>query len=156
RDFVSPMGLAYQHGELLIGTRHHVWEYVNHADVVPTLTPPGRHDACFLPRKALVTGDVQIHEIAWAGPEAWIVNTRFSCLCTLDGQHSFVPRWGPPFITDLAAEDRCHLNGLGVRDGSVRYVTCLGQTDTRAGWRANKANGGCLLEVPSGKVLASG
>ena len=156
RDFASPMGLAHQNGELLIGTRHHVWEYVNHKDVVPTLQPPGRHDACYLPRKALVTGDIQIHEMAWAGPEVWIVNTRFSCLCTLDGRHSFVPRWRPPFITALAAEDRCHLNGLGVRDGQVRYATCLGRSDTPAGWRANKANGGCLLEVPSGAVLAAG
>jgi len=191
RDFVSPMGLTERGGELVIGTRHHVWEYVNHPDVVPTLKPPGRHDACYLPRKALVTGDIQIHEMAWAttsplsspvatggspvapgatgeppvatrrgvggeGTEVWIVNTRFSCLCTLDGKHSFVPRWRPPFITALAAEDRCHLNGLGVRDGQVRYVTCLGQTDTSAGWRANKARGGCLLEVPSGNIIAQG
>ncbi len=156
RDFVSPMGLVERQGELVIGTRHHVWEYVNHPDVVPTLTPPGRYDACYLPCKALVTGDIQIHEMAWAGPELWIVNTRFSCLCTLDGKHSFVPRWRPPFVTALAAEDRCHLNGLGVRDGQVRYVTCLGQTDDPAGWRANKARGGCLLEVNSGAVLARG
>jgi len=156
RDFVSPMGLAERQGELVIGTRHHVWEYVNHPYVVPTLTPAGRYDACYLPRKALVTGDIQVHEMAWAGPEVWIANTRFSCLCTLDDQHSFVPRWRPPFITALAAEDRCHLNGLGVRDGRVRYVTCLGQTDAPAGWRADKARGGCLLDVPSGAVIAQG
>src|SRR5262245_53653881 len=74
RDFVSPMGLVERQGVLMIGTRHHVWEYVNHPDVVPTLTPPGRHDACYLPRMAQVTGDIQIHEMAWVGPELWIVN----------------------------------------------------------------------------------
>jgi uncharacterized protein (TIGR03032 family) len=161
RDFESPMGLAYRDGELVLGTRQHVWTFLNNLDVVPTLQPPGRHDACFLPRQSLVTGDIQVHEMGWASgarrePEVWIANTRFSCLCTLDGRHSFVPRWMPPFITRLAAEDRCHLNGLGVRDGGVRYVTCLGQTDTPAGWRANKASGGCLLEVPSGAVIAQG
>jgi uncharacterized protein (TIGR03032 family) len=52
--------------------------------------------------------------MAWAGDDVWIVNTRFSCLCTLDPDYSFVPRWRPPFITALAAEDRCHLNGLAV------------------------------------------
>jgi uncharacterized protein (TIGR03032 family) len=156
RDFESPMGLAYRNGQLVIGSRHHVWLYLNNPDVVPTLTPPGRHDACFLPRKSVVTGNIQVHEMAWAGSEVWIANTRFSCLCTLDDQHSFVPRWRPPFISALAAEDRCHLNGLGVRDGRVRFVTCLGQTDTVAGWRVNKANGGCLLDVPSGAVLAQG
>jgi uncharacterized protein (TIGR03032 family) len=156
RDFASPMGLAERRGELVIGTRHQVWEYVNHPHFVPTLQPPGRYDGCYLPRKCLVTGDIQVHEMAWAGPELWLVNTRFSCLCTLDGLHSFVPRWRPPFITALAAEDRCHLNGLGVRDGQPRYATCLGMTDGPAGWRADKARGGCLLEVPSGALLARG
>src|SRR5262249_46881248 len=71
-------------------------------------------DACFLPRWAHVTGDVDIHEMAWVGDELWFVNTRFSCLCTLDEAHSFVPRWRPPFVTALAPEDRCRLNGLGL------------------------------------------
>src|SRR5947209_15759758 len=58
--------------------------------------------------------------------ELWFVNTRFSCLCTIDRAHSFVPRWRPPYITALAPEDRCHLNGLGLVNGEVRYVTALG------------------------------
>jgi hypothetical protein len=89
-------------------------------------------------------------------PELWFVNTRFSCLCTLDRAHSFVPRWRPPFITALAPEDRCHLNGLGLADGQVRYATALGETDTAGGWRANKKGGGILMEVPSGTVLLRG
>ena len=99
--------------------------------------------------------------MAWAGDELWIVNTRFSCLCTLDPDYSFVPRWRPPFITALAAEDRCHLNGLAVMPGErgalvPRYVTALGATDTPGGWRQDKAKGGCLMEVPSGEVLVHG
>ena len=69
--------------------------------------------------------------------ELWFVNTRFSCLCTLSDIHSFVPRWRPPFITALAPEDRCHLNGLGLAPMATgpRYVTALGATDTPRGWR---------------------
>jgi uncharacterized protein (TIGR03032 family) len=37
-----------------------------------------------------------------------------------------------------------------------RYVTALGETDTPAGWRPNKATGGCLLDVPSGRTVARG
>ena len=107
------------------------------------LEPAGRHDACFLPRSSHVTGNIQIHEMAWGIPrklgdgvgsegELWFVNTRFSCLCTLDRDHSFVPRWRPPFVTALAPEDRCHLNGLAMVDGRPRYVTALGATDTPA------------------------
>jgi len=89
-------------------------------------------------------------------PELWIVNTRFSCLCTLDPDYSFVPRWRPPFITKLGYEDRCHLNGLALVDGQPRYVTALGETDTPDGWRAVKAGGGCLMDVPSGAVVSRG
>jgi uncharacterized protein (TIGR03032 family) len=73
----------------------------------------------------------------------WLVNTAFSCLCTLDRRHSFVPRWKPPFVTALAAEDRCHLNGLAMTDGMPRYVTALAETDTPQGWRADKVKSGC-------------
>ena len=123
--------------------------------VAAEVPPAGSHDACFLPRSCHVTGDVRIHEMAWAGDELWFVNTRFSCLCTLDRYHSFVPRWRPPFVTALTPEDRCHLNGLGVVDGRPRYVTALGATDSAAGWRADKARGGVLIDVPSGEMIAT-
>src|SRR5581483_4557128 len=129
------------------------------------------------------TGDIGVHELAWArrrghetgvggpgaeetnrptpdsgphGLELWVVSTRFSCLCTLHPDYSFVPRWRPPFITALAAEDRCHLNGLGVVDGEPRYVTALGATNEKDGWRSGKATGGIVVDIPSGEVIARG
>jgi uncharacterized protein (TIGR03032 family) len=163
RSFPKPMGLAVQGNRLAIGTALEVWEYHNVPAVAARLEPAGKHDACFLPRSGHATGEVLIHEMAWVRggnpedePELWFVNTRFSCLCTLDRLYSFVPRWRPGFISALAPEDRCHLNGLGLVDGHVRYVTALGETDTAGGWRANKKNGGILLEVPSGAVLLRG
>jgi hypothetical protein len=88
--------------------------------------------------------------------ELWAVNTRFSCLCTLHPDYSFVPRWRPPFVTALAAEDRCHLNGLALVEGQPRYVTALGETDSAGGWRAHKAHGGCLIDLPSGAAVVRG
>ena len=85
-----------------------------------------------------------------------MVSTRFSCLATLNPDYSFVPRWRPPFISALAAEDRCHLNGLAVVDGQPKYVTALGTTDTRDGWRVEKARGGCVIDMPSGEFIARG
>ena len=114
------------------------------------------HDACYLPRSAHVTGDIGVHEIAWAGDELWIVSTRFSCLATLDDDYSFVPRWRPPFITALAAEDRCHLNGLAMRDGRPVFVTALGETDTPGGWRPAKPHGGIIMEIASGELVTHG
>jgi uncharacterized protein (TIGR03032 family) len=86
----------------------------------------------------------------------WIVNTRFSCLCTLHPDYSIVPRWRPPFVTAFADDDRCHLNGLALVAGRPKYVTALGETDTANGWRANKPRGGCLMEVGSGEVISRG
>ncbi len=56
----------------------------------------------------------------------------------------------------LEPTDRCHLNGLGMVDGRPRYVTALGETDEPAGWRANKARGGILMDVASGEVITRG
>jgi uncharacterized protein (TIGR03032 family) len=94
--------------------------------------------------------------MAWSGNELWIVNTYFSCLCTLAEEFIFVPRWRPPFITALAGQDRCHLNGLALENGKPRYVTALAETDTPQGWRPNKATSGCLIDVPSGVTVARG
>jgi uncharacterized protein (TIGR03032 family) len=150
------MGLAAEGGRLAIGTRKEVWFLRNAPDIAPRLEPAGLHDACFLPRSAHVTGDIGIHEIAWAGGELWLVSTRFSCLATLNPDYSFVPRWRPPFISALAAEDRCHLNGLAVVDNEPRFVTALGTTDLRDGWRADKPKGGCVLDVQSGEIISRG
>ena len=156
RTFDKPMGLAVHAGRLALGTRDQVWFLRNAADIAPRIEPAGQHDACYLPRSSHVTGDIGVHELAWASDELWLVNTRFSCLCTLDPDYSFVPRWRPPFISALAAEDRCHLNGLAIVDGQPRYVTALGDTDTRDCWRANKAHGGIVMDIPNGEIVARG
>jgi uncharacterized protein (TIGR03032 family) len=88
--------------------------------------------------------------------ELWFVNTRYSCLCTRSNLYSFVPRWTPPFISELAPEDRCHLNGLCVVEGQPTFVTALGETDTPGGWRDNKNSGGVVMEVATGEVIARG
>jgi uncharacterized protein (TIGR03032 family) len=157
RSLSAPMGLALNRDRLAIGTMMHVWEYVDVPAVAARLDSPRRHDACFLPRSCHVTGNIQIHELAWgSSEELWAVNTRFSCLCTLDRSASFTPRWRPPFVSALEPTDRCHLNGLAMVEGRPRYVTALGATDTPAGWRENKARGGIVLDIESCAVLAQG
>ena len=183
RSFQSPMGLALAEGgaRLAIGTTLQVWEFRDVPNVARRLEPAAKHDACYLPRSSHVTGNILIHEMAWAGgssqgsegrskgaassltpdacpltPELWLVNTRFSCLATLDPESSFVPRWRPPFVTELEPSDRCHLNGLGMVDGKPKYVTALGETNENAGWRPNKAKGGILMDVDTGAIVCRG
>jgi uncharacterized protein (TIGR03032 family) len=158
RNFYSPMGVVYdgETGRLAIGAKHEVWEFRNQRDVAPKLEPKGQCDAAFLPRKTHHSGDIRIHEIGYIGKELWAVNTRFSCLCTFDDENSFVPRWRPKFVSALAPEDRCHLNGMTIIDGRVKFVTCLGATDKAGGWRENKRDGGMMIDVDTGEVLVHG
>jgi len=156
RGFNVPMGLAVQGDRLAIGTALEIWEFHNAPAVGAKLEPPGKHDACFLPRGSHTTGNIQIHEMAWVGEDLWFVNTRFSCLCTRDLRYSFVPRWRPPFISALAPEDRCHLNGLALDQGRPRFATALAVSDEPAGWRPHKRDGGVLLDVPSGEIVTRG
>lgn len=156
RVFNKPMGLAGDASRLAIGTTSQIWELKNVPAVAPKIEPAGKHDACYLPRNCYVTGDIDIHEMAWANNELWFVNTRFSCLCTLDSEYSFVPRWRPKFVTAYSPEDRCHLNGLGMVDKKPKYVTALGTTDTLNGWREKKANRGVLIDVETQELISQG
>jgi uncharacterized protein (TIGR03032 family) len=157
RAFNKPMGMAVGRGRLGIGTAVDVWEFRNVPAVAAKLEPAGKHDACFLPRSAHVTGDVQIHEMAYVGDQLCFVNTRFSCLAAHDPDHSFSPVWRPKFISQLTPDDRCHLNGLGLgENGRPRWVTALGETDSAGGWRANKKSGGILIDMDSNEIVARG
>lgn len=157
RVLPKPMGLAVDRtGRMAIGTSSHIWEFRNVPAAAPKLAPARKHDACFLPRNIHVTGDIDIHEMAWGQAGLWFINTRFSCLCTQDLDHSFVPRWRPPFVSAYAPEDRCHLNGLELLNGVPKYVTALGTTNTAGGWRANKAHGGIVMDVMTNTLLAEG
>src|SRR5690606_40285067 len=114
------------------------------------------HDLYLVPRQSHVTGDILGHEVGWHDGMPVIVNTRFSCLCTVKPEHSFVPIWKPPFITEVVAEDRCHLNGMALDNTGPRYVSALGSTDYSAGWREKKHDGGVAIEVSSGKMISEG
>lgn len=158
RHFDKPMGLHLHGQRLALATRHEVILLAN----APLLAPdffhdqPGRYDALFLPRMSFMTGDLNIHDLAFGKEGLWLVNTRFGCLAHPSMDYSFVPRWKPPFLSELAPEDRCHLNGLAMIEGEPRYVTALGETNTVGGWRPGKASGGVLMEVPSGAVALRG
>lgn len=159
RDFDKPMGLAIRGPRLAIATRN---EVVVLADA-PMLAQgypkrPGVYDSLYVPRAVYFTGEVDIHDLAWRGDGLIAVNTRFSCVCQVDGHlSSFVPLWKPPFITDLTPEDRCHLNGMALTpDGAVRFVTAYSKADTAHGWRESKEHSGVLLEVPDGRVVLEG
>ena len=155
-NFERAMGVAVRSRVVAVGARAQVWFLESAPDVARRIEPPGRHDACYVTRSSRFTGEIQGHEMAWSGEDLWVVNTAFSCLCTLHPEHSFEPRWRPPFVSTLAPEDRCHLNGLAMMDGRPKYVTVLGETDQPQGWRPGKAAGGALIDIDSSATVARG
>ena len=62
----------------------------------------------------------------------------------------------PKFVSKLAGEDRCHLNGLAMVDGQARYVTACAETDIVDGWREHRASGGIVIDVQSDEIIGRG
>ncbi len=152
-DFPRPMGMTAQGNHLWAGMGHGIWHFHNFASAASQVDKD--YTACYLPMDIHFTGDIDIHEMAFSD-RLYFINTKFSCLCVTDEKSSFKPVWKPPFITDLMPVDKCHLNGMAMRDGQPRYVTILGPTDQPLGWREHKACGGILMDIQTNKVLLEG
>lgn len=148
------MGLCPADNGFYMSSLYQVWRFSN-------VLAPGQqqdgYDRLYLPQVGYTTGDLDIHDMAVdAGGRLVFVNTMFGCLSTLSETHSFKPVWRPPFVSKLAAEDRCHLNGLAMRDGRPGYVTAVHPSDVVDGWRDHRASGGVLVDVQQDAIVASG
>jgi uncharacterized protein (TIGR03032 family) len=154
RTLARCMGMVGSPGGLHVATLYQIWRFRN---VLDAGTLHDGHDALYAPRISWVTGDLDVHDMGLL-PDGRPVfaNTLFSCVATVSDSASFTPLWQPRFISKLAAEDRCHLNGLAM-DGNVpRYVTVVGQSDVADGWREHRHNGGCVIDMASHEVVVGG
>jgi uncharacterized protein (TIGR03032 family) len=154
RTFDRCMGLWGDSQSLWLSSRYQLWQLQN------LLRPGETYQGCdrlYVPKTGHTTGDLDVHDIAVdAGGRVLFIATLFGCLATLSERFSFTPLWRPPFLSKLAAEDRCHLNGLALDDGRVRYVSAVSTSDVADGWRDRRRDGGCVLEVPSGRMVSKG
>ncbi len=154
RTFNRCLGLWSDGQTIWMSSLYQLWRFENILE--PGQTQEG-YDRLYAPKVGYVTGDLDIHDVSVdATGRVVFVNTLFSCLATVSDQHSFKPLWQPPFISKLAAEDRCHLNGLALVQGQPRYVTAVSQTDVADGWRDRRADGGCILDVTTNEPVVLG
>ncbi|MFO0016863.1 MAG: TIGR03032 family protein [Synechococcaceae cyanobacterium] len=154
RLFDRPMGLFVAGESLWMASRCQLWRLDN------LLAPDQLHqggDRLYVPAAAFTTGDVNAHELVLGiDGQPIFVNTAFSCLATLSPGCSFAPTWQPPFITKLAGDDRCHLNGLALKDGLPTWATACGGSGEPSSWRNHRSGGGVLIHIPSGELAATG
>ena len=156
RTFARCMGLARSEDarKLALATHYQIYRFDN---VLPPGQMSGVHDAVYTPRVSWITGDVDAHDIAFdADGNIVFVNTLFSCLATISEGYSFKPIWQPPFITKLAPEDRCHMNGLAMESGRPRYVTMVSKSDVADGWRDRRSDGGMIMDVTNNERVVEG
>ena len=155
RLFDRPMGLAASGQRIWMATRHQLWRFEN---VLASGEREDGFDRLYVPRAALTTGALDVHDMALdRHGRVVFVNTRYGCLATADPVHSFRTLWRPPFLTATLPEDRCHLNGLAMDEaGEPAYVTAVSTSDEPSGWREQRRDGGVVVHVPSGEIVARG
>jgi uncharacterized protein (TIGR03032 family) len=154
RTFSRSMGLWADGQTLWMSTLYQLWRFEN------ALKPGFLHNGCdrlYIPKIGYTTGDLDAHDIAVeASGRVLFVNTKFGCLATLAERDSFTPLWRPPFLSKLAAEDRCHLNGLALDGGRARFLTAVSTSDVADGWRDRRRDGGVVLDIHTNQIIASG
>lgn len=153
RTFNRCLGLWGDGQTLWMSSLYQLWRFEN-------VLQPGQvasgFDRLYVPQVSYVTGDLDIHDVAVEDEgRVLFVNTLFNCLATLSDTHSFGAIWKPPFISHLAAEDRCHLNGLALDDGKAKYATAVSQSDVSDGWRDQRDDGGCVIDIDVNEVIAT-
>ncbi|HEY9690956.1 MAG TPA: TIGR03032 family protein [Oculatellaceae cyanobacterium] len=154
RTFNRCMGLWGSPDRLYMSSLYQLWRFEN---ILETGQIHQGYDRLYVPQVGYTTGDIDTHDIAVDDSgQVIFISTLFSCIATISEKYSFVPLWQPPFISKLAAEDRCHLNGMAMKQGHPAYVTAVSQTDVADGWRDRRQNGGCVIDVESKEVIVSG
>ena len=154
-QYPQAMGIAGDHERIYLGT---LTEVVRLENVLAAgQTANNVHDKVYVPRNMQTTGNIDIHELGIRKNGRMVyINTRYSCLCEPDIKHSFKTVWKPDFISKLAPEDRCHLNGLAMVDGEPKYVSAVSRSDVVDGWRDRRHDGGVIIDIESNEIMAEG
>jgi uncharacterized protein (TIGR03032 family) len=155
RIFERAMGIVGNGNRIYLGGLYQLWRFENVLRRGESIR--NQFDKCYVPRNAQTIGDIDIHELGvQKSGRVVFVNTKYSCLAEPSLTHSFKAIWKPPFISKLAPEDRCHLNGLAMVAGKAKYVTAVCKSDSVDGWRERRSDGGVVIDVETDEIVCEG
>ena len=159
RSFAKPMGIAENKNtdQLALACKDEIVVFSNSPQLAQHYPPaPQKYDALYMPRTTYHTGALDIHDLCFGKDgKLYAVNTLFSCIMTVDDQFNFTPFWKPPFIDKLVSEDRCHLNGMALKDGVPKYATAFNQDNSFKSWRKNVTTTGVILDLETNETIAT-
>ena len=155
--YKKPMGIAIEENRIAVASLDEISFFTFNDHVIQSIQPNHENlDRMYLYRASYNTSSLDIHDIDFDQTGLWGVNTLFSCLCKFTLAYNFSPRWKPHFITEVTPEDRCHLNGLALENGSPKYVSALSSTNVKGGWRKDIMNTGIIMDVEKNEILCNG
>jgi uncharacterized protein (TIGR03032 family) len=155
RIYQRAMGIVGNSQRLFMGGLYQIWRFENILNSDQAANE--MFDKCYVPRSALFTGAIDIHELGIRSDGTVVfINTKYNCLCAPSVSHSFKVLWKPEFISKIVPEDRCHLNGLAMVNGKARFVTAVCKSDTIDGWRDHRHDGGVVIDIENNEIVCEG
>jgi len=147
------MGMWSNGQTILLSSLYQIYRFEN---TLKTGESADGYDRLYVPQLSYYTGDIDVHDMAMdSNGKPVFINSLFSCLATVSDTASFKPLWKPDFITALQPEDRCHLNGLAMKNGAPTYVSAIAKTNVAGGWREHRGDGGLIIDVQNNQVITS-
>lgn len=159
--YKRPMGLYVRdNSEVYLSTLNSLWKNVNIGELKDTESgiKNAKFDSVFMPRISWITNDVDAHDIVVDNEgQCYFISPSYSCVAKPSNKYSFELVWKPDWVDRVAREDRCHLNGMSLRDGKLRYVSAVAKTNVRHGWREkNRAGSGLVIDVENNEIVCEG
>ncbi len=149
------MGLAAgPDGTLHVASR---WQLHELHDALDGGRGPGGEDRLLFNQVSHTTGFVGVRDVAVDGSGRVLFTTALcNGVATIGDSLNFDLVARAPFVSEDVAEERCHVTGLAVDDGEPAYLTCAAETDDPAGWLADLAHSGVVVDLRTATVLARG
>ena len=130
RTFNRCMGLWADGQTLFAGTAFQIWRFEN---ILEANATEGDYDHLLVPRAGHVTGDIDVHDLAWSGDRLWFITTLFLICSWTPRCAMHIPlqatRLGRPARPDRRQPRRLHGHGgiggaegkadRGARSGSI-------------------------------------